>query len=197
MISDSTLKRIKTQKDFLADKESQVKQKVCIRILKSKLMKKAVMRYAYSHELPFRSIDVCRHLLKEFWVEVDHRLMAKFMREELHMSFKKASSRPLKLDTKRQHQLMILFVVLLVELLEGSKWIVNIDESALSRLTKADYTWGLMGVPAVTKNVRFIGSLNIISVISTTGYSYSTILTETNRSIIFIQFLKQLMKDIK
>ena len=66
MISDSTLKRIKTQKDFLADKESQVKQKVCMRILKSKLMKKAVMRYAYSQELPFRSIDVCRHLLKEF-----------------------------------------------------------------------------------------------------------------------------------
>ena len=155
------------------------------------------MWYAYSQELSFWSIDVCRHLLKEFWVEVDHRLMAKFMREELHMSFKKASSRPLKLNTKRQHQLMILFVVLLVELIEGSKWIFNIDESALSHLTKADYTWGLMGVPAVTKNVRFIGSLNIISAISTTGYYYSTILTETNRSIIFIQFLKQLMKDIK
>ena len=197
MISDSTLKRIKTQKDFLADKESKVKQKVCMKILKSKLMKKAVMRYAYSQELPFRSIEVCSYLLKEFWVEVDHRLTAKFMREELHMSFKKASSRPLKLDTKRQHQLMILFVVLLVELLEGSKWIVNIDESTLSSLTKADYTWGLRGVPAVTKNMRFIGSLNIISAISTTGYSYSTILTETNRSIIFIQFLKQLMKDIK
>ena len=47
------------------------------------------------------------------------------------------------------------------------------------------------------KNVRFIGSLNIISAISTTRYSYSTLLTETNRSIIFIQFLKQLMKYIK
>ena len=168
-----------------------------MRILKSKLMKKAVMRYAYSQELPFRSIDVCRHLLKEFWVKVDHRLMAKFMREELHISFKKTSSRPLKLDTKRQHQLMILFVVLLVELLEGSKWIVNIDESALSRLTKTDYTWAMRGVQAVIKNVRFIDSLNIISAISTTGYSYLTILAETNRSIIFIQFLKQLMKDIK
>ena len=119
------------------------------------------------------------------------------MKEELHMSFKKASSRILKLDVKRQKKLMILFVVLLMDLINDSKRIVNIDESSLSRLTKTNYTWGIKGVPVVTKNVRFIGSLNIITAISTSGYSYSTILTETTNSKIFIQFLKQLVNNLK
>ena len=111
--------------------------------MKSKKIKKVIMHYAYSQESPFRSVDVCRHMQENFGVEVDHRLMAKFMKEELHMSFKKASSRLLKLDVKRQKKLMILFVVLLMDLINDSKWIVNIDESSLSRLTKTDYTWGL------------------------------------------------------
>ena len=165
--------------------------------MKSKRIKKVIMHYAYSQESPFRSVDVCRHMQENFGVEVDHRLMAKFMKEELHMSFKKASSRLLKLDVKRQKKLMILFVVLLMDLINDSKWIVNIDESSLSRLTKTDYTWGIKGVPVVTKNVRFIGSLNIITAISTSGYSYSTILTETTNSKIFIQFLKQLVNNLK
>ena len=56
---------------------------------------------------------------------------------------------------------------------------------------------GIKGVPVVTKNVRFIGSLNIITAISTSGYSYSTILTKTTNSKISIQFLKQLVNNLK
>ena len=43
-------------------------------------------------------------------MEVENRFMAKFMREELHISYKKTSSHPLKLDTKKQQQFMILLV---------------------------------------------------------------------------------------
>ena len=57
-----------------------------------------------------------------------------------------------------------------------------------------NYTWLLRGIPGSTKNIKFVGSLNIISAISTTGVSYSAIVTDTTTKDIFIQYIQKLME---
>ena len=110
------------------------------------------------------------------------------MNSQLSLSFKKATSRPLNLNVKRQHLLKILFSFHVSKQLEKWEWIMNIDEATIERLKKENYSWLIKGPSGSIKNISFSGSLNIISAISSTGASYSAI---------FICYLKKLLNSVK
>ena len=63
-------------------------------------MKKVASYFIFRQEAPFRSKDVCRHIEERLGISIKSGIMAKFMKEDLSLSFKKGSSRPVALDVK-------------------------------------------------------------------------------------------------
>ena len=171
--------------------------KIGIKIFKSKKIKEAIIDFIWNQETPFTSKDVCAYLKDQFGVDIDSRTTARYMKNSLSMSFKKAPSRPIQIDTLRIHRLKVLYSIILAKQLDSWEWIVNIDESSFSRLTKQNYTWLLKGIPGSTKNIQFSGSINLISAISTTGVSYSAIAKQTTDPEWFCVFLSKLFAEIK
>ena len=146
--------------------------KIGIKIFKSKKIRKAATDFIWNYETPFTSNDVCAYLKNQLDVDIDSRTNARYMKNWLSISFIKASSRLIQIDTLRIHWLKVLYSIILSKQLDIWKWIVNVDESSFSRLTKKDYTWLLKGITGSVKKVHLSGSINLISAISTTGASY-------------------------
>ena len=197
MVSSSTLKRIMTISDRKLDEDSMDYSKMGRKIFKSKKVNKRVSKFVYSQEVPFRSVDVWRYIYQTMELRVTKNQVSDFMKQHLGMPFKRASSKPIKLDTQILYEMQKLFVVLLAEQLERRSWIVNIDECSTSRPTKQSYAWGLKGVPTITKNIMFSGSINLITAITTTGSSYSIIKSKTSNRYSFLNFLTKLFNEMK
>ena len=181
-LSESTIKRILKMFEEWEHIVRPDTSKIGIKIFKSKKIKEATIDFIWNQETPFTSKDVCAYLKDQFGVDIDSRTTARYMKNSLSMSFKKASSRPIQIDTLRIHRLKALYSIVLAKQLDSWEWIVNIDESSFSRLTKQNYTWLLKGIPGSTKNIQFSGSINLISAISTTGVSYTAIAKQTTDS---------------
>ena len=90
-----------------------------------------------------------------------------------------------------------MFSIILAKQLDKIEWVVNVDESSFSRLTKQNYAWLLKGVSGSVKNIQFSGSINLITAISTTGASYSSMASNSTNSEWFIAFLNKLIKEIE
>ena len=195
--SESTIKRIVKMFEEWTQIVRPDTSKIEIKIFKSKKIRKATTDFILNKETPFTSKDVCAYLKNRLDVDIDSRTEARYMKNSLSMSFKKASSRPTQIDTLRIHRLKVLYSIILSKQLNSWKWIVNVDESSFSRLTKKDYTWLLKGIPGSVKNVQFSGSINLISAISTTGASYSAIAKQTTDSECFCVFISKLFAEIE
>ena len=138
---------------------------ICYKIFRSRIIKREEWDFICKQESKFWSKDVWEQLKIKLNIKVDPTKMAKFMKSELNLSFKKATLRPINLNVKRQQLLKILFSVRIAKQLEKWKCIVNIDEASISRLTKRSYSWFIRGAPGLIKNTSFSGSFNVISAI--------------------------------
>ena len=195
-ISESTLKRITKLFESGQYWEEKEHNKLGAKIFKYRDVKKVAASYVYLQETPFRAKDVWSHVRDCLGARIDPRTMRKFLKKELSMSFKRASSRPSSLDMQRQHRLKMLFALIITKRFERCSCILNIDESSFSRLTKTDYTWLKRGVSGTVKNIKYSGSLSLVTAISTTGHSYSAATHKTIDSDMFIIILKKLISDV-
>ena len=100
LLSSSTIKRILTLFSSNWYNEAAESNKLGRKIFKSKLVKKVASHFIFRQEAPFRSKDVCRHIEERLGISIKSGTMAKFMKEDLSLSFKKGSSRPVALDVK-------------------------------------------------------------------------------------------------
>ena len=194
-LSESTIARINR---MFKDERGQLEfssSKLGIKIFKSRKVKGSAIEFIGNQETPFTSKDVCIHLKETLDVDIDRRTMTKFMKNELAMSFKKASPRPIQINIKIIQRLKILFSIILTKQLDRITWVMNIDESSFSRLTKQNYTWLLKGIPGRVKSIQFSRSINLITAISSTGASYSAFARKTTDSDWFIWFLQKLLKE--
>ena len=168
--------------------------KLGIKIFKSRKVKGSAIEFIGNQETPFTSKEVCIHLKETLDVDIDRRTMTKFMKNELTMSFKKASPRPIQININIIQRLKILSSIILTKQLDRITWVMKIDESSFSRLTKQNYTWLLKGIPGSVKSIKFSGSINLITAISSTGASYSAFTRKTTDSNWFIWFLQKTIK---
>ena len=83
------------------------------------------------------------------------KTITKFLKCDLNLSFKKATSRPMNLNVTRQKLLKIFFSARIAKQLEKWKYIVNIDEASISRLTTRIYSWLIRDVLGSIKNISF------------------------------------------
>ena len=91
------------------------------------------------HE-PTTWVDVKDHLINNEGIWVGTDIIRRVLREKLHYSFKRCSSRPLKHDFRIAKLKKILFSIKICKKLHKSTVLVNIDESVFSRSTKTNYS---------------------------------------------------------
>ena len=136
-ISESSLKRIIEEFESKGMERSMDDCKTLgIKIFHSKQIADSVQRFVMCQETPFVSKNVWDHIKRELGVIISNKTMSKFLKTKLRMSFKKASSRPSRLDVKRQQILKTLFAVYLAKQITDDSLLVNIDECYFSRQTK-------------------------------------------------------------
>ena len=168
-----------------------------IKIFHSKQIADSVQRFVMCQETPFVFKNVWDHIKRELGIIISNKTMSKFLKTKLRMSFKKASSRPSRLDVKRQQILKTLFAVYLANQITDDSLLVNIDECCFSRQTKNCYTWLKRGLPGSIKNIIFQGSLNLLTAITSSCSSYSAVLKGKTDSKMYVNFLEKLLNEIE
>ena len=121
-------------------------------------------------------------------------VISKILIERLWYSYKKWSSRPIKLDRKLVKLKKILFSVKLLKLIHKTSLLVNIDESVISYNTKSNYSWSRKGVPSNISNGILKGSIGIVSAIMSDGVSIFCVKKGIINSSSIIEFLQILLK---
>ena len=196
-ISLSTLKRIIAQPATGSHERKVRGDALGMKVFISRKIKKEVASYILSREEPFRSHDVWTRIQNLCNVEIKAKIMTKYMKTQLGLSFKRITSRPLNLDVERQHYVKVLFAVALTKRIKDAKLLINVDESTLSKETKNNYTWTLKGVPASAKNIKFSKSINLITAIWSSGSLYTAVTKGTTDSHSFKCYLERLINDVK
>lgn len=69
------------------------------------------------------------------------------------------------------------------------------DESGIDIMTRYGRTWGLEGKPPVVRVSMKRGGLNVLSIVTPTGEMQYSVTEENVNGDVFIDFLKQLIKD--
>ena len=167
------------------------------KVFLSRLIKKEAWIFIKYQTIPFRAKDVSRKIEDIWKITINPKLVAKFIKKKLNLSFKKATSKPFTLDVRRQRLLQVYFWVKLAQQLRSWKWILNVDEATISKNTKNNYTWLIRGVQGSIKNIVFGGSLKLITTISSSGMSYTALTARTTNSEVFIDYLTELFKLLK
>ena len=116
-----------------------------------------------------------------------------YMKNQLRLSFRRASGHPFQADLSRNKCLKTLFWLEFRNLWSGWQVFVNIDKVIFSNSTKHSYSWNIKGGINTVPNINFIGSLSMIGSITSTGEMFFSYLKTTNNSQVFNEYITKLM----
>ena len=128
---------------------------------------------------------------------VTNKAIRSFLKTQLNRSFRKASSRPHKMDTKLNRILGKSFAFEVVCLINSQKYILNIDEISVSYKTSFNYSWLPKEGWSWVKNINFEGSKTTIAAIVSTERFFAATSKATNNTSKFCEYLEGLNKWIK
>ena len=117
-----------------------------------------------------------------------------FLKRELRMSYRKASSRPTNANLMTNQMLKNVFWIEFSNLADFSNVYVNIDEVLFSNSTKINYTWCERGNHNIAYNSSFTNSIALISAITSYGDWFCSKLNTRNNSSTFTAFIRELLK---
>ena len=196
-LSISTINRIVSYFDAHPHELKYEDEEIGSKIFISKKVVEVVQEFINCQDTPIWSKDIWKYVQENLKISIAPNTMTKYLKSNMKMSFKRVSSRQIKVDFQRIRKLKMLFAVIWWQKLGEIRCIVNIDESTFSRATRNNYTWWRRGSPGITKNDVLTGSLNLISEILTTGSSYSAIVKGTTVSQTFIDYMEELIHYIE
>ena len=120
-----------------------------------------------------------------------------FMKTRLNRSYRKASPKSHKMDTKLNKIWGKSFAFEVVSLMNNQKYIINIDEISVLYKTTFNYSWLLKEGWCWIKNINFEGSKTTIATIVSKGKLFAITLKATNNINTFNKYLGELNKWIK
>ena len=160
----------------------------------SKVIKLAIENYVQNSCNVFNSNDIARYIQQVFNVTLQKRSIIKFLKEDMNMSYRRASSRPLQANSCSNQVFKLLFCIEFANNVDSFDVLVNIDEVIFSRWTKINYTWIEKGSQSISYNSNFAGSLALIGAITSHGDWFFSSLNSSNNSKTFICFMEDLIK---
>ena len=141
----------------------------------------------------FSCKDLRCHVYSNLKIMIPFHIWRRLLTEKFELSFKKTSSRPIRLDVKRHPWMKALFWVKILKMLTRIQIILNMDETSLSRNLKAEYSWAIRGKPSWIRNTRFTDSANLVSTITSDGWSLTSAHSDTINSKAILSYLYSLM----
>ena len=153
---------------------------------------KIIRNYWLNQKSWFTVSDVANYLSRAGGIYVKHNILQSFMKDNLKLSFKKASSRPVDMNIQKQAFTLEFSSIVSTEML-----MVNIDEANFSYQTKNARTWIPKGWNKPILNACFKGTRCFICTITSNWHIFISWLTSTNKSDNFIDFLNELKQWIK
>ena len=112
---------------------------------------------------------------------------------KLNLSFKKGSSRPVRVDPLRDRTIMITHWIEFANLWSDSKLFINVDEVLISNKTKLHYSWMTRGQSWKIENNVWGRSKSLIVAVTSNGELFYSFIESTYKSDSFISFMKKLL----
>ena len=156
--------------------------------------KKSITDYVQNTDNPFCLKDIQHYLLTKRDIEAKITDISSFIKNKLHLSCKKCSSRPSQKDVARLKAQRKIYAMEFSNIIDNTKVLVNIDEVIFSKYTKINYSWIRKGRFKFWNNISFSGSLSLIWAITSNGDWFASNLIATHNSKTFVEYISQLMK---
>ena len=156
-----------------------------------------IRAYCLNTKDSYTSKDIQHSIQFDLNISISLSQIRKFLKDDLQLSFKKGASRPVAVDSPRSHLIKRMFAIEFGGLWKEDYLYINIDEVLFSNKTKHNYSWLLKGRPGKIWNMHWVGSKSLIVAISSIGKWLAWTLTTTNKSEIFVKFMKTLLKWIE
>ena len=193
-ISASTLKRV--VKNSLVPLKTNVGQsfQTYSEWCNSDIIMDSIGWFLESTKHPFTWHDIQKYIMDKLEIEMKPHIIRRLLRDKFNKRYKKGSSRPTKLDFKKHSWTNAFFCVKLLSILHSLKMIINVDGCCFSRSTKQNYSWLDKGLSCWLQNIKYTGSISLLSAISSNGTHLSAVYSWTIDAKIFVQFLDSLFQ---
>ena len=156
--------------------------------------KKFITDYVQNTDNPFCLKNIQHYLLTERDIEAKITDISSFINNKLHLSYKRCSSHSSQIDIARLKAQRKIYVMEFSNIVDNTKFLVNIDEVIFSKSTKINYSWIRKGRSKFWNNISFSGSLSLIWAITSNGDWFASNLITTHNSKTFVEYISQLMK---
>lgn len=127
-------------------------------------------------------------------MELSYTSIIHYLKEELHMTFRRVSSRPVLENQDYIELLKIVFCIEFSNIWQPDQVYVNIDEVTFSKSTRINYSWALKNTSNNSANISFKGSLNLIGAITSRGDWFFSTLNKINNSKTFTEYVTHLYR---
>ena len=141
----------------------------------------------------FDSVDIRNQIKHDLGMTIECKNIRAILKNKLNFSFKKWSSRPINIESKRLNLIRTLHVIEFISLWEFDTLIINIDEVLFSNKTKKEYSWIQRGRWSNVGNILFSGSTLLIVAITSNGDWFAMFLLKNNNASKLIDFMKKLL----
>ena len=153
---------------------------------------KLINMYIEDRTIPYATKNIQNFIKDINGAVMQREWISNYLKNKLHLSYKRISSRPVYRDSLRIELMKHLFAIEFSNIVDHSKVFVNIGEVNFSRSTKINFSWSKREETWVINNTSLEGSSSFIGAITSLGYWCMTQLYSTNNSEKFIEFLGKL-----
>ena len=190
-ISQSSIKRIiKSCKPECLEGNDETKMKN--RSINIAWISRVITLFVEKAREPLFWKDIKEYLSQTYGVCLDTNKIRRILKRQ-GFSFKRSSSRPLLIDYNALKLKKILFSIKVWRIINSSTVFINIDESIITKSTRANYSWGCKGLPLNLSSLSIRGSIGLITAIMSNGISVTGAKKGTIKSSSFIEFIKHLL----
>ena len=196
-ISASTIRRI-IKKVEKGDQCKWNKKPSTRRLLMESPWIKSVVKSFFSlNDNPKTVDDVWKYVYEKSGIKMPAHLIRQYIKDKLNLSYKIGKSRPSILEQDKNMLIKWYFSVRIAQILPRIKVIANIDEACFSHTLKNKRSWIKKGEEGVLTNVKYSGTISIISCITDTGWTFNATVRGTINSQVFLDYFKELMNFMK
>ena len=196
-ISLGTLYNIKKEFDVPIPGPKLKRSNTSRNLVESSWIQNLIRNYLNSTKIPLSSKDIWEHINTKTGLVIDKKTWRKIMIETLGMKYKKGQARLTNYDEEFQAWTKQWFSIRLWKVIHNFKMLINVDETSFSRLTKKSFSWIPKGKEQIIKSIWFRNSWSLVTAITSTGGVIAMKRIGSIKSILFIEFLRELIKFIK
>ena len=129
-----------------------------------------IQKYMQTHSEPWVVKDFQEYIKAKHSKSYQAHTLRKIMIEDLHLSYKKVSSRPKCYVNAVIQEARVLFAVKYVQNLSIDTLLLNVDETIIGRDWRQLYSWSHKGINQEWQNIGVSRSIKLILTIASNGW---------------------------